>query len=72
MLKMEEIDRIKHLIDNKGLSYCEVSKITEYDRKTISKWYKSKKFPEYKHSKSAFPVRDKILKNIKLYDLVVY
>jgi transcriptional regulator with XRE-family HTH domain len=67
MLKMKDIDRIKHLIDNEGLSYSEVPKVTGYDRKTISKWHKSKDFSEYKRSKSSSPVRDKIVTYIKLW-----
>lgn len=65
MLNMREIDRIKDLIDNEGLSYTEAAKVTGYDRKTISKWHKSKSYPEYKRSKSSCPVKNKILKHIK-------
>jgi transposase len=65
MLNMEEIDRIKDLIDNKGLSYSEVSRLTGYDRKTISKWHKSKSFPEYTREKNSSPVKDNIIDHIK-------
>ncbi len=60
MIKMVQIERIKKLKEEQGLSFNEISQITGINRKTVSKWYNSKAFPKYQRKKIKSPVQDKI------------
>ena len=64
---MSENERIKQLKDKQGMSFRQISEITGIDRKTASKWYKSKDFPKYQRSKQSTPVKDEIIPQLKIW-----
>lgn len=65
MVNMSDIEQIKELKDKEGLSFREISKLLGIDRKTISKWYKSKSFPKYKRNNQPSPVKDRVIEHIE-------
>jgi transposase len=64
---MNQIDYIKELKDEKGLSFREISKTTGLARQTVRKWYYSKKFPKYERKRKASPKKDQILPYIRFW-----
>lgn len=62
---MNQIDEIKRLKNEENLSFRQISERTGLDRRTVSKWYKSKEYPKYKRGKINAQVRDKIIPFIK-------
>ena len=61
MISMSEIAKIKTLVDKKGLSFNEISKITGYNWRTVKKWYYSKEFPQYNRKKNHTPIKNNII-----------
>jgi len=64
---MIEISEVKRLKDECGLSFREISNRTGLARKTVSKWYYSKDYPEYSRQKETSPKKDLIIPYLKLW-----
>jgi transposase len=62
---MVDIDQIKKLHVQDGLSIRQIHKITGFDRRTISKWCKSNEFPTYSRNTEASPVKDRVISFIQ-------
>lgn len=62
---MCDIEKIKELKNKEGLSFRQISEVLGINRKTVSKWYKSKDFPKYKRKNQTSPVKEKLIQLIK-------
>lgn len=67
MITMSMVDRIKHYKDVDKLSFTEIANVMGIDRKTVSTWYKCKKLPQYKRTKTNATIKQKIMPYLKHY-----
>ncbi len=52
MIKVTQIQEIRWLKNQRGLSFREIAKETGRNRKTVSRWYNSDDFPKYEREGS--------------------
>ena len=61
MIIMTQVERIKELKEKQGLSFREIARRTGIDRKTVSKWYGTRKIPQYTRKINKSPLREKVM-----------